>query len=181
MFFWNSLVLSMQMLADVGNLLSGSSSFSKTSLNVRKFTVHILLKPGLENFEHYFTSMWDESRWAGHGGDIWQNVVHWRREWQTPSVFLPSEPLNSMKRQNDRILKGELPRSVGTWVWVNSRNWWWTGRPGVLQFMGSQRVWHDWATELNWRGFLSGSDGKESTCNVGDLGSIPGEGNGNPI
>ena len=38
----------------------------------------------------------------------------------------------------------------GCWVWVNSGSWWWTGRPGVLQFMGSQRVGHDWATELNW-------------------------------
>ena len=37
-----------------------------------------------------------------------------------------------------------------TWVWVNSGSWWWTGRPGVLQFMGSQRVRHGWATELNW-------------------------------
>ena len=36
------------------------------------------------------------------------------------------------------------------WVWVNSGSWWWTGKPGVLQFMGSQRVGHDWATELNW-------------------------------
>ena len=43
--------------ADVGNLTSGSSAFSKTSLNIWKFTVHILLKPGLENFEHYFTSV----------------------------------------------------------------------------------------------------------------------------
>ena len=43
--------------ADVGNLISGSSAFSKTSLNISKFTVHILLKPGLENFEHYFTSV----------------------------------------------------------------------------------------------------------------------------
>ena len=41
--------------ADVGNLVSGSSTFSKTSLNIWKFTVHVLLKPGLENFEHYFT------------------------------------------------------------------------------------------------------------------------------
>ena len=40
-----------------GNLISGSSAFSKTSLNIRKFTVHILLKPGLENFQHYFTSV----------------------------------------------------------------------------------------------------------------------------
>ena len=46
--------------ADVGNLISGSSAFSKTSLNIWKFTVHMLLKPDLENFEHYFTSMWDE-------------------------------------------------------------------------------------------------------------------------
>ena len=37
-----------------------------------------------------------------------------------------------------------------TWVWVNSRSWWWTGRPGVLRFMGSQRVGYDWVTELNW-------------------------------
>ena len=43
--------------ADVGNLITGSSAFSKTTLNIREFTVHILLKPGLENFEHYFTSM----------------------------------------------------------------------------------------------------------------------------
>ena len=43
--------------ADAGNLICGSSAFSKTSLNIRKFTVQILLKPGLENFEHYFTSM----------------------------------------------------------------------------------------------------------------------------
>ena len=42
---------------DVGNLISGSSAFSKTILNIWKFTVHVLLKPGLENFEHYFTSM----------------------------------------------------------------------------------------------------------------------------
>ena len=45
---------------DVGNLISGSSAFSKTSLNIWKFMVHILLKPGLENFEHYFTSIKDE-------------------------------------------------------------------------------------------------------------------------
>ena len=50
--------------ADVGNLISGSSAFSKTSLNIWKFTFHILLKPGLENFEHYFTSVWDECNCA---------------------------------------------------------------------------------------------------------------------
>ena len=44
-------------LMDVGNLISGSSAFSKPSLNIRKFTVHVLSKPGLENFEHFFASM----------------------------------------------------------------------------------------------------------------------------
>ena len=46
--------------ADVGNLLSGSSAFSKSSLNIWNFSVHVLLKPGLENLEHYFASVWDE-------------------------------------------------------------------------------------------------------------------------
>ena len=40
--------------------------------------------------------------------------------------------------------------TLRTWVWVNSRSWWWTGKPGVLQSIGSQRVRHDWVTELNW-------------------------------
>ena len=56
--------------ADVGNLISSSSPFSKTSLNIWKFMVHILLKPGLENFEHYFASMWEEGNyevdWASY-------------------------------------------------------------------------------------------------------------------
>ena len=49
---------------DVGCLVSGSSPFSKSSLNIGKFVVHILLKPGLENFENYFASMWDECNCA---------------------------------------------------------------------------------------------------------------------
>ena len=58
-------------LTDVGNLISGSFAFSKSSLNIWKFTIHLLLKPGLENFELYFTSMWDECNcvvvWAFFG------------------------------------------------------------------------------------------------------------------
>ena len=49
---------------DVGNLISGSSAFSKSSSNIWKFTVHVLLNPGLENFEHYFTSVWDKCNCA---------------------------------------------------------------------------------------------------------------------
>ena len=52
---------------------------------------------------------------------------------------------------NDRRWDGWMASPTQwTWVWVNSGSWWWTGRPGVLQFMGLQRVGHDWATELNW-------------------------------
>ena len=49
---------------NVGNLVSGSSAFSKSSLNIWKFLFQVLLKPGLENFEHYFASMWDECSYA---------------------------------------------------------------------------------------------------------------------
>ena len=73
---------------DVSNLISGSSAFSKTSLNIRKFTVHILLKPGLENFEHYFTSMWDECNcavvWAFFGiCFLWD----WSENWSFPVLW----------------------------------------------------------------------------------------------
>ena len=68
--------------ADVGNLISGSSAFSKPSLNIWKFTVHVLLKPGLENFEHYFTNVWDECNclivWAFFGvAFLWD----WNESW----------------------------------------------------------------------------------------------------
>ena len=70
--------------ADVGNLISCSSAFSKTSLNIWKFTVHVLLKPGLENFEHYFTSVWDECNcvvvWAFFG-------IAFLRDWNENSPF----------------------------------------------------------------------------------------------
>ena len=75
--------------ADVSNLISGSSAFYKTSLNVREFTVHVLLEPGLENFKHYFTSMWDECNcvvvWAFFGiAFLWD----WNENWLFP-VLLP--------------------------------------------------------------------------------------------
>ena len=70
MFFWNSLAF-FDDPSNVSNLISGSSAFSKTSLNIWKFTVHVLLKPGLENFEDYFTSVWNECNcvvvWAFFG------------------------------------------------------------------------------------------------------------------
>ena len=59
--------------------------------------------------------------------------------------------IEGRRRRDDRGPDGwmaSLPR--WTWVWVNSGSWWWTVRPGMLRFMGSQRVGHDWATELDW-------------------------------
>ena len=73
---------------DVGNLTSGSSAFSETSLNIWRFMVHILLKPGLENFEHYFTGIWDECNcavvWAFFGlAFLWD----WNENWPFPVLW----------------------------------------------------------------------------------------------
>ena len=70
---------------DVGNLISGSSAFSKSSLNIWKFTVHVLLKPDLESFEHYFVSVWDECNCAV----VWTFfdialLCDWKENWPFP-------------------------------------------------------------------------------------------------
>ena len=73
---------------DVDSLISSSSAFSKSSLNIWKFTVHVLLKPGLENFEHYFASVWDEYNcvvvWAFFGiAFLWD----WNENWPFPVLW----------------------------------------------------------------------------------------------
>ena len=78
-----------------------------------------------------------------------EEMTRWKRLWCW-------EGLEAGGEGDDRGWDGWMASPTRwTWVWMNSRSWWWTGRPGVLQFMGSQRVRHDWATELNW---LMGSD-----------------------
>ena len=74
--------------ADVSNLISGSSAFSKSNLNIQKVTVHVLLKPGLENFEHYFASIWDECNcmvvWTFFGiAFLWD----WNENWYFPVLW----------------------------------------------------------------------------------------------
>ena len=74
--------------ADIGNLISGSSAFSKSSLNIWKFSVHVLLNPCLENFEHYFVSMWDEYKCAV----VWTFFViaslwDWNENWPFPVLW----------------------------------------------------------------------------------------------
>ena len=74
--------------SDVHNLISGSSAFSKSNLNIWNFMVHILLKPGLKNFKHYFASMWDECNcvvvWAFFGiAFLWD----WNEDWSFPVLW----------------------------------------------------------------------------------------------
>ena len=92
--------------------------------------------------------------------------VHWKDRcwsWNSNTLATWCEELTHLKRPWcwERLKAGGEGAYRGwdgwmasltqwTWVWVNSGSWWWTGRPGVLGFMGLQRVGHDWATELNW-------------------------------
>ena len=74
----------------------------------------------------------------------WEELTHWKIPWCW-------EGLGAGEEGDDRGWDGWMASSTRwTWVWVNSGGWWWTGRPGVLWFMGSQIVGHAWATELNW-------------------------------
>ena len=91
--------------------------------------------------------------------------IHWKDwcwSWNSNTLATWCEELTHLKRPrcwerlkaekgDDRGWDGWMASPTRwTWVWVNSGSWWWTGRPGVLQFLGLQRVRHDWATELNW-------------------------------
>ena len=73
--------------------------------------------------------------------------------WRTGSVekTLMLGKIEGRKRRGwQRMRRLDGINNSMTWIWVNSSSWWWTGKPGVWQSMGSQRVRHDWATELNW-------------------------------
>ena len=76
--------------------------------------------------------------------------------------------LQSLCYTTEDEIAGWHHKTPWAWVWVNSRSLWWTGRPGVLQFMGSQRVGHDWATELNWMLYI----GSPEFIIAGDLYSL---------
>jgi len=104
--------------ADVGNLISGYSAFSTTSLNIWKFTVHVLLKPGLKNFEHYFTSVWNECNceviWAFFGITfLWD----WNANWPFPvcghcwvlqvGIKIAGRNINNLRYADDTTLMAE--------------------------------------------------------------------------
>ena len=91
--------------------------------------------------------LWREWCWSWNSSTLatsCKELTHWKRLWCW-------EGLGAGGEGDDRGWDGWMASLTRwTWVWVNSGSWWWTGRPGVLQFMGLQRVRHDWATELNW-------------------------------
>ena len=84
---------------------------------------------------------WNSNTWV-----TWcEELTHWKRPWCW-------ERLRAGGEWDDRGWDGWMASPTQwTWVWVDSRSWWWTGRPGMLWFMGLQRVGHDWATELNYK------------------------------
>ena len=82
----------------------------------------------------------------------WEELTHWKRVWCW-------EGLGAGGEGDNRGWDGWMASPTQcTWVWVNSGSWWWTGRPGMMRFMGSQRVGHDWANELKWRYRISVSN-----------------------
>ena len=94
--------------------------------------------------------LWREWCWSWNSSTLATSCVeltYWKRLWCWEGLVAGGEG-------DDRRWDGWMASLTRwTWVWVNSGNWWWTGRPGVLQFMGSQRVGQDWVTELNWTSF----------------------------
>ena len=90
---------------------------------------------------------WKDWCWSWNSNTL----VTWCEElthWKTPRCW---ERLRAGGEGDDRGWDGWMASPTQwTWVWVNFGSWWWTGRPGVLWFMGSQRIGHNWATELNW-------------------------------
>ena len=96
--------------------------------------------------------LWREWCWNWNSSSLatsCEALTHWKRLWCW-------EGLGAGGEGDDRGWDGWMASlTQWTWVWVNSGSWWWTGMPGVLRFIGSQRVGHDWATELNWTGVAS--------------------------
>ena len=100
-----------------------------------------------QSFSPYYIS-WNSSTLA----TSCEELTHWKRPWCW-------EGLGAGGEGDDRGWDGWMA-SLTRWMWVsvNSGSWWWTGRPGVLRFMGSQRVGHDWATDLIWSDLMVISD-----------------------
>ena len=91
--------------------------------------------------------LWKDWCWSWSSNTLapWcEELTHWKRPWCWARLKAGGE-------WDDRGWDDWMASlTQWTWVWASSRSWWWTGKPGVLQSMGSQRVRHDWGSELNW-------------------------------
>ena len=134
------------------------------STQVKHLEITIILQ------KHFCTGVWAFKWWkiiSSLENTLFKNVMSFTTElswsWNSNTLATWCEQLTHWKRPRcwERLRAGGEGDDRGwdgwmasptwwTWVWVNSGNWWWTGRPGVLRFMGLQRVGHDWATELTW-------------------------------
>ena len=98
--------------------------------------------------------LWKDWCWRWNSNTLatsCEELTHWKRPWYW-------EGLGAGGEGDDRGWDGWMASPTRwTWVWVNSWSWWWTGRPGVLWFVGSQIVGHNWVTELNWYPFINSS------------------------
>ena len=117
--------------ADVGNLISGSSTFSETSLNIWKFTVHILLKPGLENFEHYFTREWDECNCVV----VWTFTLSGDKGKVKESKIWSTQPLTPGHSAGSPWEQTALLRTLHK---AGTEDWMWPGATRVLPSWGSK-------------------------------------------
>ena len=88
---------------------------------------------------------WKDWSWSSNALATWcEELTHWKRPWCW-------ERLKAGGEGDDREWDGWMASPARlTWVWANCGSWWWTGKPGVMQSIGLQRVGHNWATELNW-------------------------------
>ena len=96
---------------------------------------------------YQLNSHWKDWCWSWNSNTLatWcKELTYLKRPWCWERLKVGGE-------EDDRGWDGWMASlTQWTWVWVNSRSWWWLGRPGMLQSMGSQRVGNDWSTELNW-------------------------------
>ena len=141
-----------------------------TKIHLVKAVVFPMVKCGCERWTIKKTECW---RTIAFKLWCWRRLlrVPWTPRKSNPSILKEMNPEYHLMRRIDSLEKtlmlgeiegrmrrewqrmGWLDGITGSWwtrVWVSSGSWWWTGKPGVLQSMGSQRVGHDWATELNW-------------------------------
>ena len=142
------LLLGRKVMTNLDIILKSRDITLPTKVRLVKAMVFPAVMYGCESW-----TVWKAECWRIDAFELWC----WRRLLRVPwtarrsNQSILKEGLGAGGEGDNRGWDGWMASPTRwTWVWVNSGSWWWTGRPGGLRFMGSQRVGHDWATELNW-------------------------------